>query len=79
MTPTNLLTEIEGRKTALTIKEVAKLLNVSSETVRRLAQKKQLPSFKVGGSVRFNPASLGYWLRSRDALAAKSSKRQESA
>lgn len=38
----------------LTIGDVAKLLKVSSSTVRRLQQGRQLPFIKVGGSVRFN-------------------------
>lgn len=70
----DLLSAIESRTTALTIEEVAELFQVSGETVRRMAAKKQLPGFKMGGQVRFNPASLGYWLRQRDPVAAKASR-----
>jgi excisionase family DNA binding protein len=70
----NLLTAIESRTTTLTIDEVAELLRVSPETVRRMATKKQIPAFKVAGQWRFNPSSLGYWLRQRDPMAVKASK-----
>ena len=39
-----------------------------------MAVKKQIPSFRVGGQVRFNPASLGYWMRQRDPYAGKAAK-----
>jgi excisionase family DNA binding protein len=70
----DLLAAIESHTTAMTIEQVAALFQKSDETIRRMAVKKQLPAFKFGGEWRFNPASLGYWLRSRDPLAAKASK-----
>lgn len=72
----DLLASIETRTTALTIAQVAELFGVSGETIRRMAAKKQIPGFRIGGSVRFNPASLGYWLRQRDQVAAKASKKR---
>ena len=70
----DLLAQIEARTTALTITDVAQLFGVSGETIRRMAAKKQIPGFRVGGSIRSSPACLGYWLRQRDQLAAKASK-----
>lgn len=70
----DLLAAIESHSTAMTISEVAQLFQVSSETIRRMAAQKKIPAFKLGGSIRINPASLGFWLRSRDPYAAKASK-----
>ena len=70
----DMLAVIESQKTAMTVEEVARLFKKSAETIRRMASKRQLPSFRMGGSIRFNPASLGYWLRQRDPLAAKASR-----
>ncbi|BCM88689.1 hypothetical protein IAD21_00531 [Abditibacteriota bacterium] len=45
----------------LTISEVAHLLRVNVETVRRLAEKGEIAgAFKVGGSWRFNRTSSYY-------------------
>jgi excisionase family DNA binding protein len=70
----DLLAQIEAHTTALTITQVAQIFGVSGETIRRMAGRKQIPAFRIGGSIRFNPASLGYWLRKRDLSAAKASK-----
>jgi excisionase family DNA binding protein len=37
----------------LTIAEVARLLKISIPSIRRLQQRRLIPFFKVGGSVRF--------------------------
>lgn len=37
----------------LTVTQVAELLQLSEKTVYRLAQRGELPAFKVGGSWRF--------------------------
>jgi excisionase family DNA binding protein len=37
----------------LSISEVAKLLTISVPSVRRLQQRRLIPFFKIGGSVRF--------------------------
>lgn len=42
----------------LTIAEVAKLFKISVPTVRRLQQKRHIPSIKIGGSVRFVTSDL---------------------
>ena len=47
----------------LTIKEVADLLKVSIQTVRRLQQGRQLPFIKVGGAVRFSKSDLVEYLK----------------
>lgn len=47
---------------SLTIHEAAAYLSVHPQTVRRLARKGKLPSFKVGQSWRFSKAALQQWV-----------------
>ncbi|MEH2480604.1 excisionase family DNA binding protein [Nitrobacteraceae bacterium AZCC 2146] len=46
----------------LTIAEVAEFLKISESTVRRLQQRRLIPFFKVGGSVRFVKSDLVSYL-----------------
>jgi excisionase family DNA binding protein len=56
----------------LTLPEVAKLLKVAEKTVYTMAQKGELPAFKVRGQWRFKRTDLDQWIEqqkvaSRDA------------
>jgi excisionase family DNA binding protein len=61
----DLAESLEKRATALTVCDVAALLNVSERQVYKLASAGSIPSFRIGGSVRFDPASFAGWLRQR--------------
>lgn len=50
---------------ALTVKEVAVVLNVDEKTIYRLAQKGNLPGFKVAGAWRFQRSDLLQWISTR--------------
>lgn len=54
---------IASRKTALTVEEVAELLSVSKRLVYQLVSIGQIPHFRVGSAVRFEPGRLGMWLQ----------------
>ena len=57
---------------AMTVQEVAAFLNVDEKTIYRLAQKGDLPGFKVLGSWRFQRPDLEAWIAERkDQAAAK--------
>ena len=45
----------------LTLKDVAELLKLSEKTIYRLAQRADLPGFKVGGSWRFRRGDIDRW------------------
>jgi excisionase family DNA binding protein len=47
---------------SLTVKEVASLLAVDSKTVYRLAQRADLPGFKVAGAWRFLRTDIEHWI-----------------
>jgi excisionase family DNA binding protein len=46
----------------LTLPEVAQLLKVAEKTVYTMAQKGQLPAFKVRGQWRFKRADIDGWI-----------------
>ena len=46
----------------LTIPDVASLLKVAEKTVYGLAQKGELPAFKVGGQWRFRRTAIDSWI-----------------
>jgi excisionase family DNA binding protein len=46
----------------LTLPEVAQLLKIAGKTVYSMAQKGQLPAFKVGGQWRFKRFDIDQWI-----------------
>jgi excisionase family DNA binding protein len=46
----------------MSVREVAKLLNVQKRTVQRLFQKKKLPGIKVGKEWRIKESDLEKWI-----------------
>lgn len=55
------------RDEILTLPEVAELLKVAEKTVYSMAQKRQLPAFKVGGQWRFKRVDIDQWIEQRKA------------
>ena len=47
---------------AMTVRDIATVLNVDEKTIYRLAQKGDLPGFKVSGSWRFQRPDLLAWI-----------------
>ena len=46
----------------LTLPEVAQLLKVAEKTVYTMAQREEIPAFKVRGQWRFKRADLDQWI-----------------
>lgn len=59
------------RDEILTLPEVAKLLKIADKTVYTMAQKNELPGFKVGGQWRFKRADLDQWIEEQKGNARK--------
>ena len=57
----------------LTIPEVAALLKIAEKTVYVLAQRGDLPGFKVGGQWRFSRAAISRWIDAQSQSAAGAS------
>jgi excisionase family DNA binding protein len=51
----------------LTISEVAALLKIAQKTVYLLAQRGEVPGFKVGGQWRFSRAAIDSWIETASA------------
>jgi len=56
---------------ALTVRDVAAYLNVDEKTIYRLAQRGELPGFKVAGAWRFQSVDLQRWIERRKRLSAR--------
>lgn len=54
---------------ALTVKEVALLLQVDEKTVYRLTRKADLPGFKVAGAWRFKRSDIDTWVERQKSVA----------
>lgn len=54
----------------LTVNEVAELLKVSDKTVRRLATRGELPSFRVGAQLRFRRTDIDTWVDAQQGQGA---------
>ena len=61
--------------TLLTLHEVAELLKVAEKTVYTMAQRRELPAFKVGGQWRFKQSDLDQWIEERKAATRSESRK----
>ncbi len=64
-----MLTNVEP---AMTVRDVAAILNVDEKTIYRLATKGDLPGFKVLGSWRFQRLDLEAWIDSKKQITRSS-------
>ncbi len=53
----------------LTVPEVAKLLKVAEKTVYTMAQRGEIPRFKVRGQWRFRRLDLDSWIEAQSQVA----------
>lgn len=60
-----MLEELKAKRTAMTVKELAKILSLSQREVYKLAATNQIPHFKIGTSVRFDPPAVIVWLEAK--------------
>jgi excisionase family DNA binding protein len=59
----NLIQELESRHGAMKVADLTELLGVDDKHIYRMAARGQLPSFRVGGAIRFDPQEVAKWLR----------------
>ncbi len=59
----NLIEKLEARSGAMKVAELCELLGVDDKHIYRMAARGSLPSFHVGGAVRFDPQEVAKWLR----------------
>jgi excisionase family DNA binding protein len=67
-------TSIEGRirsfGRALSVAELADILNVAPLTLLRWVKAKRVPFFRLGRTIRFCPATISRWLQARETVPA---------
>ena len=59
----NLIEKLEAHSGAMKVTELCELLGVDDKHIYRMAARGSLPSFRVGGAVRFDPQEVAKWLR----------------
>lgn len=67
---TNSMTE-----TTLTIKYLAKYLNVTERTIYNLLEQRKLPGFKVGSNWRFRKEDIDKWIEDGKVTANEEAKK----
>ncbi len=62
---------------AMTVRDLAAFLSVDEKTVYRLAQRSELPGFKVAGAWRFQAADIQRWIDQRKRRAGSANNRKK--
>jgi excisionase family DNA binding protein len=70
----NLIEQLEARTGAMKVAELCELLGVDDKHIYRMAARGSLPSFHVGGAVRFDPQEVAKWLRTKYGPACEEKK-----
>jgi excisionase family DNA binding protein len=68
---TSLADRIQNLDHALTADELAPLLSVSRITIFKHARRGNIPSFRLGTCVRFDPHAVAEWIRTGNAATTK--------
>jgi len=67
-----LVETLKSRTGALKVAEMAELFGVTPQHIYKMAASGRIPSFRISGSVRFDPDELAAWLKEKQAPAAVS-------
>jgi excisionase family DNA binding protein len=59
--------QIAQHRKALTVAEIGDILGLSSKQIYALVAKGYIPSYRIAGSIRFDPKLTAEWLRSQTA------------
>jgi len=65
-----LVDTFKNRTRALKVREVADLLGVTPQQIYKMAAQGRIPSFRISGSVRFDPHDLAGWVNERQSSMA---------
>lgn len=61
----SLISHIRARRRAWTAAELAEILSLSAKHLLKMAKEQRMPSYRIGGSVRFDPSATADWLERR--------------
>jgi len=62
-----LIENLKNRTKALRVAEVAELFGVTPQHIYKMAANGRIPSFRISGSVRFDPDDVAAWLREKQS------------
>lgn len=60
-----LVERLKNRTGALKVAEVAELFGVTPQHIYKMAASGRIPSFRISGSVRFDPDEVAAWLQQK--------------
>jgi excisionase family DNA binding protein len=63
--PLDLVERIRRSKSALTAEQLAGLLGCTSGNIYRKAKRGKIPSYRIGGAVKFDPVRTADWLQNQ--------------
>jgi len=63
---TSILEQLNARTTALTARELSRLLKVSEKTLYREVQSGRVPCVRIGSCIRFRRERIIDWLQAQD-------------
>jgi excisionase family DNA binding protein len=61
---------VRAYDTAITVPQLARILQCSKRQIYELVQDKRLPAIRIGTSIRLDPISVADWIRSKMTIAA---------
>jgi excisionase family DNA binding protein len=61
----SLIQTIRSRRTAWKADELADVLAMSQKHVLKMAKEQRIPSYRLGGAVRFDPGAVANWLEEK--------------
>ncbi len=61
----SIVAQIRSRRKAWTAAELAEIIGLSQKHILKMAKAQRIPSYRLGGSVRFDPSSVANWLEGR--------------
>lgn len=63
-----LVESLRSRTRALKVADLAELFGVTRQHVYKMAASGKIPSFRISGSVRFDPGDVAAWLQEKQGL-----------
>ena len=66
-TTLDLVSQIRSQKSALSAGKLAEILSCTSSYILKSAKAGKIPSYRIGGMVRFDPIRTADWLESKAA------------
>jgi excisionase family DNA binding protein len=61
----NIVERIRRSTSALSVKQLALMLGFTSSNIQKQAKRGKIPSYRIGGAVRFDPVCTADWLQSK--------------